>query len=67
MNKRTRASGDVDDREGGLERSSTINLGSRSGFIRTPLLQSASKTDACLATPRVHCRCQKGHICVQSI
>lgn len=43
MKKRDGASGDVHERARGLERTPTINLGSRSGFIRTPLLQSAIK------------------------
>jgi hypothetical protein len=44
MNKRNDASGYVHERARGLERIPTINLGSRSDFIRTPLLQSAIKS-----------------------
>lgn len=44
MNKRNGAGGDVRDRGGGLERTYTINLRSRSGFMKAPLLQSAIKS-----------------------
>lgn len=44
MNKRNGAGGDVHERARGLECAPTINLGSRSGFIRAPLLQSAIKS-----------------------
>lgn len=44
MNERNGAGGDVHERARGLERTRTINLGSRSGFMKAPLLQSAIKS-----------------------
>jgi hypothetical protein len=44
MNERNGAGGDVHERARGLECALSINLGSRSGFIRAPLLQSAIKS-----------------------
>ena len=43
MNKQNGASGDVHDRGRGLERTHTVNVGSRSGLTKAPLLRPAIK------------------------
>ncbi len=43
MNKRNGAGGDVHERARGLEHTHTVNLGSRSGLIKAPLLRPVIK------------------------
>jgi hypothetical protein len=43
MNKQNGVSGDVHGRRRGLDRTHTVNLGSRSGLIKAPLLQAPIK------------------------
>ena len=65
MNKRNGAGGDVHERARGLELTRTVNLGSRSGFMKAPPYNPQSKADDCLATPRKRWACQQRRVCGQ--